>query len=179
MERYIALLRGINVGGNNKISMPELRQGFEELGYEQVVSHINSGNVLFSTMESPLPELTQQIEDMIQDRFSLRIPVLLLPQSQLVATLKEAPDWWGTSDKEIYDNLIFLYPGLSGEVFSREMGVPHPEYEQVQFYERVVFWSFVRKDHQKTNWWAKTTKASIRQNITIRTANTLRKIATM
>lgn len=179
MERYVALLRGINVGGKNKIPMSELKQGFIELGYEQVVTHLNSGNVLFTTKTLPLPELTQQIEAMIQRRFSLAIPVLLLPQSQLIETLELAPAWWGTSDKEIYDNVIFLYPGLSSESFYQKMGPAHPDYEKIQLQEKVVFWSFIRKDHQKTNWWSKTAKSSLRQQITIRTANTVRKIATM
>jgi uncharacterized protein (DUF1697 family) len=46
-QQYIALLRGINVGGNNKISMPELRAAFEKEGYTSVTTYINSGNVLF------------------------------------------------------------------------------------------------------------------------------------
>lgn len=179
MERYVALLRGINVGGKNKIPMSELKQGFIELGYEQVATQLNSGNVLFTTKISPLPELTQQIEAMIQRRFDLTIPVLLLPQKQLVETLELAPAWWGTSDKEIYDNMIFLYPGLSSEIFYQKMGPAHPDYEKIQLQEKVVFWSFIRKDNQKTNWWSKTAKSNLRQQITIRTANTVRKIATM
>lgn len=47
MQRYIALLRGINVGGKNKISMKELKAGFEELGFSNVVTYLNSGNVIF------------------------------------------------------------------------------------------------------------------------------------
>ena len=48
MQKYIALLRGINVGGKNKISMPELKMMFEDCGYEDVITYINSGNVIFS-----------------------------------------------------------------------------------------------------------------------------------
>ena len=48
MKRYIALLRGVNVGGKNKISMAELKQGFEALGLTEVRTHLNSGNVVFS-----------------------------------------------------------------------------------------------------------------------------------
>lgn len=48
MQKYIALLRGINVGGKNKISMPELKKMFEDCGYKDVITYINSGNVIFS-----------------------------------------------------------------------------------------------------------------------------------
>ena len=59
MKRYIALLRGINVGGKNKISMKELKAGFEELGFRDVVTYLNSGNVIFPVKEmihKPLPK---------------------------------------------------------------------------------------------------------------------------
>lgn len=49
MGNYIALLRGINVGGKNKIAMPELKKMFEEIGYQNVVTYINSGNIVFSS----------------------------------------------------------------------------------------------------------------------------------
>lgn len=179
MERYIALLRGINVGGNNKIAMNELKIGFEGLGYEKVVTYLNSGNVIFSTAESKPNELANQIETMIFETFGLRIPVLVIPQSEVLAVLQLAPSWWGSEDKSIYDNLIFLFPELSDEQFSKEMGPKNAGYEKVQSVERAVFWSFIRKENQKTNWWAKTAKASIRNQITIRTANTVRKIVEM
>ena len=59
MQRYIALLRGINVGGKNKISMKELKAGFEELGFRDVVTYLNSGNVIFPVkgmIHKPLPK---------------------------------------------------------------------------------------------------------------------------
>ena len=48
MKRYIALLRGINISGKNKIAMAELKSGFMKLGYDDVLTHLNSGNVVFS-----------------------------------------------------------------------------------------------------------------------------------
>ena len=84
-----------------------------------------------------------------------------------------------TALKEIYDNIIFPLPSLSYEEFYHEMGNPKKEYENVHNYKNAVFWSFSRKDYQKTNWWAKTAKSSVSNKITIRTANTLRKIVGM
>ena len=52
MIRYVALLRGINISGKNKIPMPELKKGFESLSFENVRTYLNSGNVLFSTEET-------------------------------------------------------------------------------------------------------------------------------
>lgn len=117
-----------------------------------------------------------KIKSMIKDIFDLDIPILIVLQEDLEGALSNAPAWWGNDNKEIYDNLIFLMPPLSYTEFYDEIGNPKAEYEKVHHYKNVVFWSFNRKDYQKTNWWSKTTSVKIRDKITIRTANTVRKI---
>lgn len=179
MKRYIALLRGINISGKNKISMFELKKGFIELDFEEVATYLNSGNVIFSSAANDTSVLSNQIKSMIQDRFGLDIPVLIILQEELKELLKNAPDWWGDDNKEIYDNLIFIMPPLSYEEFYDAVGDPKEEYEKVSPYKNVVFWSFSRKDYQKTYWWSKTASANISDRITIRTANTVRKIAVL
>lgn len=179
MKRYIALLRGINISGKNKISMSELKKGFIELDFEEVATYLNSGNVIFSSTAYDTGVLSNQIKSMIQDRFGLDIPVLIILQEELKELLKNAPDWWGDDNKEIYDNLIFIMPPLSYEEFYDAVGDPKEEYEKVSPYKNVVFWSFSRKDYQKTYWWSKTASANISDRITIRTANTVRKIAVL
>lgn len=67
MKRYIALLRGINISGKNKVPMAELKQGFEELNYTEVKTWLNSGNVIFSSDEADTIELAKQIEEMIKN----------------------------------------------------------------------------------------------------------------
>ncbi len=179
MKRYIALLRGINVSGKNKISMSELKNGFAELCYEEVTTYLNSGNVIFSSSENDKNVLSNEIELMINDKFCLPIPVLIILQEELEEILKNAPDWWGDDNKEIYDNLIFLMPPLSFTEFFNKVGNPNAEYEKVHPYKNVVFWSFNRKDYQKTNWWRRTANALVSGKITIRTANTIKKIVDM
>ncbi|MGY3777883.1 DUF1697 domain-containing protein [Isobaculum melis] len=179
MKRYIALLRGINVGGKNKIAMAELKIGFSELGMLEVATHLNSGNVIFSSPDDDAHALSNDIQFMIKDKFDLDIPVHIVSQAALQELLEHAPDWWGNDNKAIYDNLIFLMSPLSYEAFYHEMGSPKAELEQVEHYKKAVFWSFSRKDYQKTNWWSKTANSNVRNKMTIRTANTIRKIAGM
>lgn len=179
MKRYIALLRGINISGKNKIAMSELKKCFAELGFAEIVTYLNSGNVIFSSAIEDKDVLSNKVQLMIKDRFHLEIPVFIILQEELAELLKNAPDWWGDDNREIYDNLIFLLPSLSYEEFYDEIGVPKAEYESVYHYKNVVFWSFSRKDHQKTNWWSKTAGSGVSGRITIRTANTVRKIAGM
>lgn len=179
MKRYIALLRGINISGKNKIAMSELKKCFAELGFAEIVTYLNSGNVIFSSAIEDKDVLSNKLQLMIKDRFHLEIPVFIILQEELAELLKNAPDWWGDDNREIYDNLIFLMPPLSYQEFYDEIGVPKAEYESVYHYKNVVFWSFSRKDHQKTNWWSKTAGSGVSGRITIRTANTVRKIAGM
>lgn len=179
MKRYIALLRGINISGKNKIAMSELKKCFAELGFAEIVTYLNSGNVIFSSAIEDKDVLSNKVQLMIRDRFHLEIPVFIILQEELAELLKNAPDWWGDDNSEIYDNLIFLMPPLSYEEFYDEIGVPKAEYESVYHYKNVVFWSFSRKDYQKTNWWSKTAGSGVSGRITIRTANTVRKIAGM
>lgn len=113
---------------------------------------------------------------MIKDRFALEIPVFIVSQEELEEALSNAPAWWGNDSKGIYDNIIFLMPPLAYEEFYDKIGSPKAEYEKVHNYKNVVFWSFIRKDYQKTNWWSKTAGAKVSAKLTIRTANTVRKI---
>lgn len=101
MKRYIALLRGINISGKNKISMAELKNGFENLGFEEVKTYLNSGNVIFSCDEDDIEKLTGQIETVIKDQFGLDIPVFVIAKEKLEDILHNAPDWWGNDNKEI------------------------------------------------------------------------------
>ena len=179
MIRYIALLRGINVGGKNKISMQKLKECFEELSFCEVKTYLNSGNVIFSTSKTNIPNITSSIESMIKKTFNLDIPVLIISQESLQNALQKEPGWWNSEDKGIYDNLIFIIPPAKFLDVYNEIGEPKKELEKIENYKEVIFWSFSRKDYQKTNWWSKTASANISAKLTIRTANTVRKIVNM
>ncbi len=76
MTKYIALLRGINVGGKNKIKMAELRSSLETIGLKSVQTYIQSGNVLFESNELEEP-LREQIEHKIQEDFGFHVTIVL------------------------------------------------------------------------------------------------------
>ena len=107
MKRYIALLRGINISGKNKIGMSELKKCLLENGYIDVVTYLNSGNVIFSSELEDKTVLSNELRVLIKDRFDLDIPVFIVLQEEMEELLKYAPAWWGDDNKEIYDNLIF------------------------------------------------------------------------
>lgn len=175
-KRYIALLRGINISGKNKIAMSELKAGFENLAFQDVITYLNSGNVVFNSEVYDKKELIVSIESMIKKKFNMDIPVFVISQEELLDVLYNAPEWWGNNNKEVYDNLIFIISPFTYDKLYSEIGSPKKEYEKVTNYKGVVFWSFSRKDYQKTIWWAKTASTESSKNITIRTASTIRKL---
>lgn len=179
MKRYIAFLRSVNISGKNKVPMAELKKGFEELDFSEVKTYLNSGNVAFSSDEDNIEVLTSQAETMINRKFGLDIPVFVISKEKLEDILQNAPEWWGDEKKEIYDNLIFIMPPATFAEVWGEIGEPKEELEKIKEYREAVFWSFSRKDYQKTNWWPKTASANISSKLTIRTANTVRKIVGM
>lgn len=179
MRRYIAFLRGINISGKNKVPMAELKKCFEKLGFGEVKTYLNSGNVAFSGDEDNIGSVAKQIEAMIKKQFDFDIPVFIISKEELEDILHNAPDWWGDENKEIYDNLIFIMPPAAFADVFKEIGEPKEELEKIKNYKEAVFWSFSRKDYQKTNWWSKTASANISNKLTIRTANTVRKIVGM
>lgn len=179
MKRYIAFLRGVNISGKNKVPMAELKRCFEELDFSEVKTYLNSGNVAFSSDEDNIEVLTSQAEMIINRKFGLDIPVFVISKEKLEDILQNAPEWWGDENKEIYDNLIFIMPPATFSEVWGEIGEPKEELEKIKEYRETVFWSFSRKDYQKTNWWSKTASANISSKLTIRTANTVRKIVGM
>ncbi len=179
MKRYIALLRGINISGKNRIPMAELKKGFEDLSFQNVKTYLNSGNVIFSNGDEDNQVLKSIIEQMIKERFGLQVPVYVITKEKLEDILDHAPEWWGKGDREIYDNLIFILPPATfSEVYER-IGEPEEGLEKIMNYRDTIFWSFDLKRYQKTNWWPKTAGLEIGMKLTIRTANTVRKIVAM
>jgi len=89
--RYIALLRGINVGGNTMIKMEELRKTFEALGFENVKTYINSGNVAFDAAKSNEASLVSKIEKTIESDFGRPIQVMIRQQKEFEMILESNP----------------------------------------------------------------------------------------
>ena len=172
---YIALLRGINISGKNKIAMSDLKNEFTNLGYKGVITYLNSGNIVFESNLDDKNGIRNNIQIMIKDKFDLDIPIYVITSQELEELISHSPEWWGKDDKKIYDNIIFIIPPTTyNEVFN-EVGSPN-EYEKIQEYKNSIFWSFDLKNYRKSNWWSKTASIEISDKITIRTANTMKRV---
>ena len=91
MASHVALLRGINVGGRNKVPMADLRQVVASLGHTGVSTYIQSGNVLFSTTDTDNAKLAAALESAIEDRFGIWSSVVVLSRDELAQVLAANP----------------------------------------------------------------------------------------
>jgi uncharacterized protein (DUF1697 family) len=114
MPSYVALLRGINVGGKNAVPMPALKAAFERDGFRDVRTYIQSGNVLFSAPSSSQEELTRRIERLIRKAFDhYDASVVLRSRSQMRAIVDRAPKGFGTEPAKYRYDVVFLKPPLT------------------------------------------------------------------
>lgn len=120
--RYVALLRGINVGGKNLIKMPALKACFEEHGFDDVSTYIQSGNVLFASRERRAAELTRRIERMLADRFhGYAASIVLRSQRQMRAIVDGAPHRFGAEPSRFRYDVLFLKPPLTAATAMKEV----------------------------------------------------------
>ena len=110
MNTYVLLLRGINVGGKNKVPMAALRTCLEELGFSDVSTYIASGNVILASNKGP-DEIKAQVEEALSKSFALDselIKVLVLARSQLQSVIDNKPKGFGEEPEKYHSDAIFL-----------------------------------------------------------------------
>ena len=113
MNKYVALLRGINVGGKNIIRMTELKSCFETLGLQDVSTYIQSGNVLFSSDESDMSRLTDQIQAGLSKTFNYKSRLVVRSQKQMKSIVARAPKGFGSKPDTFRYDVIFLKEPLT------------------------------------------------------------------
>lgn len=173
--KFVALLRGINVGGNNKVSMSVLKNCFENLGFRNVLTYINSGNIIFESAERDKSTLVHICESAIEKQFGFRVVCAVISAHELVAALNHAPEWWGV-DSASKHNAIFVIAPKRTEDILLEVGEAKHEYELVEAFEPIIFWTAPLKTFNRTRY-SKIVGTKLYKSITIRNANTTRKLA--
>jgi uncharacterized protein (DUF1697 family) len=110
---YCALLRGINVGGNNIIKMSELKSCFESMSFSNVLTYIQSGNVLFSSENTEKAKLIDMIETQLSETFDYQSKIVLITKKQLETVIKKAPESFGTEPERFRYDVVFLKEPLT------------------------------------------------------------------
>jgi uncharacterized protein (DUF1697 family) len=117
--QYLALLRGVNVGGKNLVKMADLREAVEELGFADVATYIQSGNVLFRAPRQKREELAARLESRLGDRFDLELKVVLLTEAQLRGVIDDAPRGFG--GKSHLCDVLYLRKPLTVKKATRQL----------------------------------------------------------
>ncbi len=123
MNQYLVLLRGINVGGKNIIKMADLKASFEEMGFSNVVTYIQSGNVVFQSDDKDKTALTTRIEKGLSKRFNINAKVVVISQKELAGIVKSAPEGFGKEEKKFRYDIIFLMEPLTPKEAMKSVSV--------------------------------------------------------
>lgn len=175
MEKYVMLLRGINVGGKNSVPMTELKAAMERVGYQHVISYLNTGNLIFECKRTAIAKLERELAELVLANFDCLIRVLVITKKEYLEMAAGQPEWWG-HDAESKHNAIFIIRPTSLATVLADVGPIKEEYEQLDFSHNVFFWSAPSKTFSRASW-AKVHGKKSYGSMTIRNANTFRKLA--
>ena len=140
MNRYVALLRGINVGGNNLIKMTALKACFEAQGFEEVSTFIASGNVLFTAGAAPVAPLRRRLEATLSKTFGYQATLVLRSQKQMREVVARAPRGFGTQPAKYRYTVVFLKEPLTAAAAIREVATK-PGVDEVYAGRGVLYFS--------------------------------------
>lgn len=171
---YVALLRGINVGGNNLIPMADLRACFVEKGFANVTTYIQSGNVIFTTTDHKRAALVARIESALGTRFAYRATVVVRSHDEMRAIVEHAPPGFGKRPELFRYDVLFLKDPLTAA--AAIAAVPVKEgVDEVHAGKRVLYYSrLISKATQSRM--AKIVSLPIYKSLTIRNWNTTTKL---
>jgi uncharacterized protein (DUF1697 family) len=148
MPSFVALLRGINVGGKNLIGMSDLAACFRDAGFGDVRTYIQSGNVLFTADHAAGPELEDAVERMLEERFEIPILVVVRSRDELAATIAAAPANHGSA--ELRSEVFFLKHPLTAEAAYAELPELRAGVDSVALGPGAIYFSRVASQASKT-----------------------------
>ncbi len=174
MTQYIALIRGINVGGKNAISMARLIEALLNKGFENVSSYINSGNIIFESQETDVTKLVTTFENILSAEFAVTTRVAVISVKEIHDSWQHAPEWWGQDSNSKHNAIFVIAPADAREV-AVSVGEVNPEYEKIEVYNHVIFWSAPLDTFSRTRW-SKIVGTNAYDKITIRNFNTTKRL---
>ena len=174
MIRYALLVRGINVGGKNKVVMAQLRQELTELGLEKVETYINSGNIFFTSTD-PKARLVEKLEAFFAVHYPFIQNFSLLSQEDYEKELRNLPDWW--NHEMARKDVLFYTESLDVDQVIEKVNSLELVDEVLHFGKLGIFWGKLSEaSYSKTAYHKHLLKMPFYRNITIRNANTFDKI---
>jgi uncharacterized protein (DUF1697 family) len=171
--RYVALLRGVNVGGKSLVKMGDLKSCLEALGLDNVSTYIASGNVLFESAERDVAKLEKRIERAIEKRFELPVRVVTLDRTAYGRIVKAIPKSWA-GDAGLRANVAFVRRGTDAKQVVRDLQ-PDPSVEEVKAVDGAILWA-TRRNALDRSVMRKLIGGAAYKELTVRNLNTTLKL---
>ncbi len=171
--KYIALFRGINVGGNKRVEMKKLKALFESLGFTNVSTYINSGNVIFES-EDKLAIIYANLVNNLKNGFGFEIPILIKTEEEMKVIESAIPKEWENNNKQKSD-VAYLFNEVDSERTIDELPI-NKEYLDIRYVKGAVFWNVDRENYNKSNL-NKIVGHRLYRFMTVRNVNTARVLA--
>lgn len=173
MVKYVALLRGINVGGNNKVEMKKLKEVMQNSSFDNVSTYINSGNVFFESKYLDKTKLAKKIEEAVSKKFGFKVPVVVRNESDIKKLLRGIPKQWG-NDGEQKTDILFLWDKFDNRktlgLIKQTKGI-----DNLIYIKGEIIWNISRKNYSKSRM-NKFIGTEVYKNMTARNVNTVRKL---
>ena len=170
---YVALLRGINVGGKNMVSMKSLKESFERLGFRDVTTYINSGNILFRGDENDPRKVEARIDRMLTREFGLKGRTVVRNLAEMSRLVKKINETWKPDARWRY-NVVFLRHTIDSPAILDGIALK-PEIENVVYCPGTLLWS-ARVDALTRSAMLKLGSRPIYREMTVRNVNTTTKV---
>ncbi len=171
--RYLALLRGINVGGKTLIKMQDLKTCIEELGFDDVSTYIASGNVLFASSERSASKLETKTERAIEKQFQMPVTVVVISRTEYARIVRAIPKAW-VGDASVRANVAFVRRGTDAKQVVRELQ-PDPAVETVKAVKGAILWA-TKRDVLQRSVMRKLIGGAAYKELTVRNLNTTLKL---
>jgi uncharacterized protein (DUF1697 family) len=171
-SKFVALLRGINVGTARRVNMKTLKALLESLGYANVSTYLNSGNVLFEA-EGTATEIRKTVESAIKERFGFEVTTLVKTAEEMAFVAAAIPAEW-QNDEEQRTDVAYLFPEVDNEDIVATLPFRR-EYVDVRYVPGAVFWNTRREHYSQSKLNLIIGHETYRQ-MTVRNVNTARKL---
>lgn len=153
--------------------MKELKQSFENVGMQNVITYINSGNIIFKDEQHAEGEIPGILEEMIKKDFKLDIKVVIRGMKDYQKVIQAIPENW-TNDQNMKSDVMFLWEEIDNKSILKELPIKS-EIDTVKYIPGTILWSVSRKSQPKSGM-VKLVGTKIYKQMTIRNVNTTRKI---
>ncbi|MEG0749395.1 MAG: DUF1697 domain-containing protein [Carnobacterium sp.] len=173
--RFIILLRGVNVGGKNRVPMGELKEYLVNAGFTNVKSHINSGNLIIDSEEDTEQDVLAKCQKILSEHFDFPVEVLVLTAEKYQAELADSPAWWG-AEEGYRHNALFLLPSADKEKIIELLAAIDTPYERIHIGKHAVFWSSSFQNNYSKTYYSKLASRPYYKQVTIRNRNTTLKL---